>query len=282
MRKDDWELILALYQNPNLTKAAGQLFLSQPALTKRLRQIEDEFGVIIVNRNSKGVTFTPEGEYLAEQAEKFVSLLQETHKNLERMKDGEAGTIKIGSPTSFTRSILPQISGDIPKMVQLQKIQIGFVNGDQQHDAEQFLCSIGQAYLVSNSPIVLEELPHRPLLRFYRDSFSRNLVNEWWKSHFQEPVQIGMEVIDIDTCREMLLNGLGYSIIYSNYFNESDDRFYKMPMLYADGSPVIRNTWMVYRHDYRQTALIRYFVDYIRESISPVVLTLKRELKLFD
>jgi len=286
VKKDDWEVILTLHEYPNLTKASARLFLSQPALTKRLRQIEEEFGITIVNRNSKGVTFTPEGEYLAEQAQKYKAFLQDTKQHLSRMGEGDVGSIKIGSPTSFTKAVLPRIlnryhalypkvdlrvqvaiSGQIPKLVQQQEVHVGFANGDQQlsEAVEQFLCAVGQAYIVSNSPVTMEDLPKIPLIRFYRDDYSRNLVQNWWKNNFLEPLQVGMDVLDIDTCREMLRNGLGYSVVYSNYL-QSSDTFFKLPMYNRDGSPVMRNTWMVYRKDYKSNPLIRNFVEFVRDS----------------
>ncbi|WP_238933669.1 helix-turn-helix domain-containing protein [Brevibacillus choshinensis] len=64
----DWQVLHILYNQKNITKTAQLLFITQPALTKRLMQIEEEFGVKIVNRGIKGVHFTPEGELLAKRA----------------------------------------------------------------------------------------------------------------------------------------------------------------------------------------------------------------------
>ena len=61
LKANDYEFLITLYRSKNITQAAQTLFLSQPALTKRLQQIEQELGVLIVNRNVKGVQFTPEG-----------------------------------------------------------------------------------------------------------------------------------------------------------------------------------------------------------------------------
>lgn len=57
----DYEFLITLYHSKNLTQAAQALFVSQPALTKRLQQIEHELDTVIVYRNVKGVQFTPEG-----------------------------------------------------------------------------------------------------------------------------------------------------------------------------------------------------------------------------
>ena len=64
MKDTDWEILYRLYETPNMTKVADMLYISQPSLTKRVKSMEKDFGVKIINRTSKGVKFTPEGEYL--------------------------------------------------------------------------------------------------------------------------------------------------------------------------------------------------------------------------
>ena len=54
MRDTDWQILQALYKNPNMTKVANSFYMTQPSLTKRLKQMEEEFGVTIVNRTPKG------------------------------------------------------------------------------------------------------------------------------------------------------------------------------------------------------------------------------------
>ncbi|RBN36768.1 LysR family transcriptional regulator, partial [Priestia megaterium] len=51
----DWLILQVLYREKNITKAAKELFISQPALTHRLQQMEKEFHVQIVNRGRRGV-----------------------------------------------------------------------------------------------------------------------------------------------------------------------------------------------------------------------------------
>ncbi len=291
MRKDDWEVIYTLYQHPNLTKAASLLFISQPALTKRLQQIEEEFGVVIADRTSKGVMFTPQGEYLAQQAQRFIQLMQETRYHLVRMENGESGHLKIGAPSSAARFLLPRVlrqyndlypnvtlhlqvllSGLILPSLQQGEIHIGFMNGDRPHHEYQLLYSTGCGYVVSTKPLALEELPSIPMIRHSRDLYSRTIIDEWWQEHFKQPPRIGMEVSDIDTCLRMIQSGLGYGIVYDNYLIEADpsQKLYQLPMLRADGSAVCRNTWLVCREDYEEVPLIRNFIQFFRETVAAV------------
>ncbi|WP_166442454.1 helix-turn-helix domain-containing protein [Enterocloster asparagiformis] len=91
MKTSDWALIQTLYECRNITRAAAQLYISQPTLTKRLRAIEEELGVVIALRGKRGVTFTPEGEYLAVKATQFLSLMDEVNRHLTELKEGALG-----------------------------------------------------------------------------------------------------------------------------------------------------------------------------------------------
>ncbi|WP_081833677.1 LysR family transcriptional regulator [Geomicrobium sp. JCM 19055] len=66
------KLFILYIKEKNITKTARHLFISQPALTARIKQIEEYFETKIVLRERRGIQFTPEGEYLAKQAIDFI------------------------------------------------------------------------------------------------------------------------------------------------------------------------------------------------------------------
>ena len=95
MKDTDWEILYRLYETPNMTKVADMLYISQPSLTKRVKSMEKDFGVKIINRTSRGVKFTPEGEYLAKRAKEYMEFTSELPKNysdfLERLRKEKVG-----------------------------------------------------------------------------------------------------------------------------------------------------------------------------------------------
>ena len=106
MRDTDWQILQALYKNPNMTKVANSFYMTQPSLTKRLKQMEEEFGVTIVNRTPKGLSFTPEGRYLADQAERYLVFMKETTETLAAMQKSTEETIVIGSSYTYSKYML--------------------------------------------------------------------------------------------------------------------------------------------------------------------------------
>ena len=67
MRELDWLILRKLYEKRSISKAAEDLYVTQSALTKRVKTIEQEWGVEVVKRSSQGVTFTEDGRYLVKK-----------------------------------------------------------------------------------------------------------------------------------------------------------------------------------------------------------------------
>ena len=58
MEERDWQIIKTLYEQKNITKTARVLYMSQPTLTARIKQIEESLGTKLLYRGNKGITFT--------------------------------------------------------------------------------------------------------------------------------------------------------------------------------------------------------------------------------
>lgn len=81
----------------SLTMAAQALSISQPAVSQSLRQLEQQLGVSLFYRVAKGVRLTKEGETLYEYVSKGYEQLEMGEQRLRRMRDLEAGEIRIGA-----------------------------------------------------------------------------------------------------------------------------------------------------------------------------------------
>ena len=93
----------------NITKASENLTVSQPALTRAVKQLEDELNVILFHRSKKGVILTHEGEILYEYTKQMFQNLVSTISVInERREDG--GHLYIGATTTnFLEPILPTL-----------------------------------------------------------------------------------------------------------------------------------------------------------------------------
>jgi DNA-binding transcriptional LysR family regulator len=83
----------------NISLASEKLFISQPAVSKTIKKLESITGVTLFWRNSRGVKLTEEGKILYEYAERALNELAVAEKVLQKLKEREQGTIKIGVST---------------------------------------------------------------------------------------------------------------------------------------------------------------------------------------
>jgi DNA-binding transcriptional LysR family regulator len=282
MENRDWEILKVLYIEKNITKTAELLYMSQPALTKRLQHIENEFGVEIVNRGRRGVYFTPKGEYLAKCADDMINKLQNIMDNLSNIDDDIEGTLRIGSSYFFARYKLPQIlslfkskypkvefkvttswSSEIFNMAYNQNLHVAFIRGGYNWQDQKHLLLEENLCLVSSNEIDIKDLPKLPRIDYQGDIKLKEAINTWWWDNFFEPPYIGMEVDKTDTCREMVIKGLGYAIMPSLVVDDTKN-IYKMNILNRDGEPIKRETWMFYSKDFLELKLVSEFVDFVK------------------
>lgn len=88
---------LAVAREQNISAAAESLFLSQPTLSRQLKELEEELGKQLFIRGSRKITLTEEGLLLRKRAEEIVELLNKTEKELSNSDEQVSGEIYIGA-----------------------------------------------------------------------------------------------------------------------------------------------------------------------------------------
>ena len=115
--------LLALRKTGNLTKAADMLHLTQSALSQQIRLLESDYGLLF-ERKTVPLAFTIVGQRLLELADRIFPVIEETERDLIRLKDGTAGSLRIVvechtcfdwlMPTmDIFRSLWPEVELDI-------------------------------------------------------------------------------------------------------------------------------------------------------------------------
>ena len=100
---------LAVVENHTISRAAEVLNLTQPALSKSIKQLEDRLGVALFERWPTGVKMTPYGEVLARRGRLIQRELSHAVTELHSMKGGTRGVIKIGAGLVWSQNYLPPI-----------------------------------------------------------------------------------------------------------------------------------------------------------------------------
>tara|TARA_R110002033_G_scaffold79931_2_gene130955 strand:+ start:24645 stop:25538 length:894 start_codon:yes stop_codon:yes gene_type:complete len=100
---------LAVADELHYRKAAEKLFISQPGLSRQIKQMEEILGTPLFVRNKKKVALTPAGEYLKAEVEFIVNHLELTKKQLKLIADGAIGEIRIGFLGSAMQTVVPNL-----------------------------------------------------------------------------------------------------------------------------------------------------------------------------
>jgi len=80
----------------SFTKAAAQLRIAQPALSRRVQDLEDDIGVDLLKRSPRGVTLTAEGKLFLEKTRQLLKLADESVEQVRALARGQYGDLHIG------------------------------------------------------------------------------------------------------------------------------------------------------------------------------------------
>lgn len=100
------EYFLAVAREESITKAAKVLSMTQPPLSRQLKELEDELGKQLFIRGNKKVTLTEEGVLLRKRAEELIELMEKTKEEIRSSEERIHGTVLIGAGESDAVSFL--------------------------------------------------------------------------------------------------------------------------------------------------------------------------------
>ena len=286
MRDMDWKILDELYRCHNITKAASVLYITQPALTKRLQAMEQELGVQIVLRSKYGVIFTSAGEYLAKCAQRQIQFMDEIRYKLDCLQNEQQGTLILGTSYSFSKSLLPDILKKYKRLfpnVELEMICMkseklaymagtgqlhgAFVRGKYDVSAEQVNVDDENGYILSREAIDIQKLPELDQVGYDSSTYTKDLIDQWWKENFENPPHIVMTASILDSAWTLVSQGLGYTISFLDSEQEKALKLWKYPIKNKDGSPVKRSTYFLYKDLENQPDFVRAFIHMIQERI---------------
>src|SRR3989442_457386 len=98
---------LAVGEALNFTRAAAQLRVAQPALSRQVQDLEDEIGVDLMKRSPRGVALSAEGNLFLEEVREMLKRADESVEKVRALARGEYGELHVGYAPSPTVEILP-------------------------------------------------------------------------------------------------------------------------------------------------------------------------------
>ena len=124
-------------KNLSFTKAANELFISQPAITKNIHSLESELGLRLFNRKGNKIYLTDEGLVLLEHSEKLFSLQLKLEDDLNSFKDIPTGSFRLGASTTIAQYVIPPVLSIFHK--RFKDVKLSLLTGNTEQIAEALL-----------------------------------------------------------------------------------------------------------------------------------------------
>jgi DNA-binding transcriptional LysR family regulator len=284
----EYQLLSVLAQEMNMRKAAERLFVSQPALSQRLQTIEKEWGTKLFLRSQKGLSLTPAGESVVRFANEMLEKEERVREDISAMEYEVYGTLKIACASIVGQNWLPQVlkkfvrkypyakislitgwSSEILKSLYDGQVHIGIIRGTPDWKGVKEHLFKDMLYLVDTEMERLDQVleTDRPFIQFKSDSNYYQEIQDWWFRQFQTAPKNTIVVDQIETCKQMALNGIGYAILPAITLHDNDPHIFKIPLHDEHNHSLERDTWLCGYESSFQLKQVRAFASIVKEHI---------------
>lgn len=288
------EALVRLVEERSFSRAANRMFLTQPSLTKHIRNLEDALGAKVVNRASRAFTLTPEGRVVYDYARRILKLREEAMDRVLRVRDIEEGDIRLAASTIPATYILPFALGEFRAKYPVIRIavraadssevietvlgngaEIGFI-GKKPLGGKLIAEELWKDRLVLAVPsghpwakrrsVRIAEIAEAPFVIREKGSGTREALEECLKEtagpglpHLNIVAELGSS----EAVKEAIIAGLGISVVSVHAIR----RELKSGLLVAlaiEGCHIERSFYLIYRRQFDLMTHHKIFLDFIR------------------
>lgn len=125
---NEMKYVYAVYQHRSFSKAAKQLFVTQPTLSAMIRKVEESIGCPIFDRSTVPITVTKEGEFYIHSIEQIIAIQKSMTDYFQDIADLKSGVLSIGGSSYFCSYFLGEIIGQFKR--RYPGIQINLQEGN--------------------------------------------------------------------------------------------------------------------------------------------------------
>lgn len=293
MNLELYKIFYVVAESKNITKASELLNISQPAVTKHIKNLEDQLGTPLFIRTKKGVVLNEYGEKIFLKVKQALTLLDESEKEIGKYKSMDKGTIKIGISTTLTKKYLlkylekfhnkyPNIIVDIytdPTKELINKLKSGSIDliiskFPQNIDYDLEYIKLGQTKYIfvankdyfdlSDKVINVEELVNYPIILQKSPSNSRVSVETYFKQNninIEPTMNIASSNLLIDFIK------MGYGIGYvTKLYVDKDLKNHKLYEINIVPSPNSIDYGIIMLKNNVLTSHCNKFIKYLKEN----------------
>lgn len=287
-----YRIFYAVAKAGNISKAAKELYISQPAISKSISKLEDTLNTTLFTRNSRGVQLTEEGQILFEHTRAAFEELQIGEQELKRIREFNLGHIRIGVSNTLCRFIMvTYLKGFIEKyphikitiesqstthtlsMLEQQRIDIGLIAEPKSHRNLEFLPVMEIEDIFAATPSYLENLKLREgadadifqvgnIMLLDKKNLTRSYIEDYMNLNNIAANNL-LEVTTMDLLIEFARIGLGIGCVIKEFVKE-DLETGQLVQLKLD-TPIRKRTVGFAYHPNRTSKALETFVKFCQE-----------------
>jgi DNA-binding transcriptional LysR family regulator len=291
-------LLLAVSRSGSILKAAGEIGLTQPALSKSIADLEGTFGVRLFDRTNRGVIPTPHGEVLIRRATGIFDELRRAVDELGSLTDANHGELRIGGTPTMCAGLLPRVissvrgnrprfqfhvaeleSGKLASEVVGRSLDLGLSRGhaigDNDHlaferlfDDRLFIVAGAQHPLAGRRSITLEETArHQWVLPATDGSVTAQLKGEFRRQRLDFP-EAAATTMSMLVRYELIATNSFLTVMYGSVlrFGSASRSLRVLPVDLPSGIPI----GIVHLKNRTLTPAAEVFIQAIREMVRPM------------
>jgi len=280
----DYKILLDLHEYRNITKVAQINFVSQPAITKRIKRIEQELKCKLIHSSKKGVLFTAAGENIIPYCRNILRQVQSLRHSMNEMQGVIGGSINVISSPNYCRFRLPSAiklysqrypmvdiniitvtkSNEVYYKLLEHEDYIGIIRGETNWAGESILLASEPVCLICSHKNANRPLNEYKYIRRNTDSNMSAQISKWAKENNISLHNTSLCLDDISTCKKVVQSGIGWCILPSICLDDFDGKIEKLS--FSDGTPFVRNTYALFHNTYYKLPQVKLFIDTLIEN----------------
>jgi len=233
------ESFIEVARRGSVSRAAEQLYITQPALTARLKALEGELGVELFVRTPRGVKLSDAGRAYLPYAERALAIVAEGHQAMAALREGTTGELLIAAAPAVSTYVLPAVlksfrsshpdvrlgvrtghTEEVLDMVLRGEAHIGIGRPIRHHDVELIPLFDDEMLLVvaarhpfaSRGKVSLAEVAGERLVLFDRTSSYHELTSSLFRQAGVVPAST-LELDNVEAAKKMVQQGLGVALL---------------------------------------------------------------------
>lgn len=285
-----YRIFYAVANAGNISKAAKELYISQPAISKSIQKLEDSVGVRLFDRSSRGVTLTSEGELLYSHVKSAFETLSLGEEKLRRSIALGVGHLSIGVSSTLCKYILlPYLKDFIKKYPHINisischstnqtlalledgKLDVGLIGKPENSKNIDFYClrEIEDIFVATDDYLHIlklrgiepdQILQNSTLMLLDKENMTRQYIDDYFQSN-HITIQDTIEVSNMDLLIEMSKISLGVGCVIRDFVKEELETgiLKEIPL----GIPIHkREIGFAYNQNVRVSNSLEHFIEF--------------------